>query len=102
MQRQKLKNDQIARDMLGIVNEFPKYTTQLINLANGNAQGTRPKMVGQLSDLFGEFDGSTFDEWATWYLDRFPDAISEATDKIMPMIDQMRDAFTKIDRKMGE
>ncbi len=29
--------------------EFPKYTTQLMNLANLNAQGTRPKVVGQLS-----------------------------------------------------
>ena len=31
---------------------FPKYTSQLINWANQNAQGTRPKVVGQLSDLF--------------------------------------------------
>ncbi len=23
---------------------FPKYTTQLMNLANSNAQGTRPKL----------------------------------------------------------
>ena len=31
---------------------FPKYTSQLINLANQNAQGTRPAVVGQMSDLF--------------------------------------------------
>ena len=35
--------------------EFPKYTSQLINWANQNAQGTRPKIVGQLSDLFPEY-----------------------------------------------
>lgn len=34
--------------------EFPKYTSQLINLANQNAQGSRPKTVGQLSELFPE------------------------------------------------
>lgn len=34
--------------------EFPKYTSQLINWANQNAQGTRPKVVGQLSELFPE------------------------------------------------
>ena len=32
--------------------DFPKYTSQLINCANQNAQGTRPKQVGQLSELF--------------------------------------------------
>ena len=31
---------------------FPKYTTQLMNLANQTAQGTRPKVVGQMSELF--------------------------------------------------
>ncbi len=40
-----------------IVLEFPKYTTQLMNLANQNSQGTRPKVVGQMSDLIQEFDG---------------------------------------------
>jgi hypothetical protein len=29
--------------------EFPKYVAPLINLANQNAQGTRPKVVGQMS-----------------------------------------------------
>ncbi len=43
---------------------FPKYTTQLMNLANSNAQGTRPKIVGQMSDLIQEFKGKTFEEWA--------------------------------------
>lgn len=31
---------------------FPQYTSQLINWANQNAQGTRPKVVGQMSELF--------------------------------------------------
>ena len=39
--------------------EFPKYTSQLINWANQTAQGTRPRIVGQLSDLFPEYQAST-------------------------------------------
>ena len=41
---------------------FPKYTTQIINLVNGNAQGTRPDVVGQMSDLIQEFDGKSIEE----------------------------------------
>ena len=39
---------------------FPKYTTQLMTLVNSNAQGTRPKIVGQMSDLIQEFEGKLF------------------------------------------
>lgn len=39
----KLKNE-ILESYNGTENEvFPKYTSQLINWANQNAQGTRPK-----------------------------------------------------------
>ena len=39
----KLKNDRITQDLIGETFEFPKYTTQIMNLANQNAQGTRPR-----------------------------------------------------------
>lgn len=58
----KIKNEELIRDTAGDVKEFPKYTTQLINLANQNAQGTRPRMVGQMSDLIQEFDGKSYSE----------------------------------------
>ena len=32
--------------------EFPKYTSQLINWANQNAQGTRPKIVASCPIYF--------------------------------------------------
>ena len=47
----KIKNAELVSDIVGEVNKFSKYTTQLINLANQNAQGTRPIVVGQMSDL---------------------------------------------------
>jgi len=48
--------------------EFPKYVAPLINLANQYAQGTRPKVVGQMSELIQEFEGKTLREWEEWYL----------------------------------
>jgi len=57
MKRVKLKNDELAYEIIRRTKEFPKYTTQLMNLANRNAQGTRPKFVGQMTELIQEFKG---------------------------------------------
>lgn len=96
----KLKNVEIQEYVQAPISEFPKYTTQLMNLANQNSQGTRPKVVGQLSELIQEFPGKTFDEWVVWYKEKYPDAIDEATDKVVAMIQQLSVAFPKIDRGM--
>ena len=45
--------------------EFPKYVSSLINLANQYSQGTRPKVVGQMSELIQQFTGKTLPEWET-------------------------------------
>jgi hypothetical protein len=37
-------------------------------LANQNAQGTRPKVVGQMSELIKEFPGKDVAEWEEWYI----------------------------------
>lgn len=80
--------------------EFPKYTSQIINWANQNAQGTRAKVVGQMSDLIQEFDGQTLDEWKTWYDAKMPDAVDNATDKIYDMVVKIREAAPSIDKEM--
>lgn len=41
--------------------EFPRYTTQILNLANQDAQGTRPRVVGQLSELIKECPDKTYE-----------------------------------------
>lgn len=74
--------------------------TQIINLANQNAQGTRPKVVGQLSDLIQEFPGKKFEEWEAWYLQRHPDAIKNARGKIFYMVEKLKHAVNKIDEDM--
>lgn len=80
--------------------EFPKYTTQIINLVNGNAGGTRPKVVGQMSELIQEFPGQTIQEWITWYNEQHPDAVDRATDRIYEMYQAMQQAFTQIDKPL--
>ena len=83
---------------------FPKYTSQLINWANQNAQGTRAKIVGQMSDLFPEFmnssDSITIEDWENWYLKRYPDAIDNATEKIYEQVQNLKKAITLIDKDM--
>lgn len=83
---------------------FPKYTSQLINWANQNAQGTRPKVVGQLSDLFPEYqeqaENVTVADWKQWYLERYPNAVENATSKIYTQVQNLKEAIQLIDRDM--
>lgn len=82
--------------------EFPKYVAPLINLANQYAQGTRPKVVGQMSELIQQFTGKTLPEWEKWYLRQKPDAIQQATEKIIQMLKNLRNTINKIDKAMVE
>ncbi len=99
-----LKNESISAFNGVGKHEFPKYTSQLINLANQNAQGTRATVVGQMSDLFPEFENSgeeiTAENWRKWYLQRYPDAIADATERIINQIQNLRKAILLIDREM--
>ncbi len=98
----KLSNEEI-RDYLDIqAPEFPKYATQLLNLANQNAQGTRPRVVGQMSELIQHFTGRTLHEWERWYQREKPDAIKAATEKVLQMVDSLRQTVAKIDKEMVE
>jgi hypothetical protein len=98
----KIKYDEIKDIQIGEVPEFPKYTTQLLNLANQNAQRTRPRVVGQMSDLIQEFEGTTIDEWIDWYENKHPEARGQASDKIEDMVKKLSNAMDKIDRAMIE
>ena len=101
-----LKNDLIEDFNDSESFSFPKYTSQLINWANQNAQGTRPVVVGQMSELFPEFMASgeeiTIENWRNWYVERYPDAFAKATDKIFAQVENLRNAIPLIDREMVE
>jgi len=101
-----IKNESIQASNESDKVNFPKYTSQLINWANQNAQGTRPKVVGQLSELFREYHHSaghiSIDDSRNWYLNRYPNAIETATAKIFEQIKNLKEAIKLIDEKMVE
>ena len=96
----KIKNPEIRKVVQGETLEFPKYATQIINLANSNAQGTRPQVVGQLSDLIQEFGGGSLKEWEEWYTKKKPDGVEQAVARIYPMILKFREVIQEIDEDM--
>ncbi len=96
----KISNSELVDELIGESKQFPKYTTQIINLANQNAQGTRPKVVGQLSDLIQECPYRSYEKWKDWYLKRNPEAVDNATKRIVKMVDGLREAIAQIDEKM--
>ena len=102
-------NFSIKNEELQVLNgsnspDFPKYTSQLINWANQNAQGTRPKVVGQLSDLFPEYQAEatdvSLDDWSEWYFKRYPEAVANATEKIFRQVQNLKEAIKLIDEGM--
>lgn len=98
----KIKNSEVEQLSNASRFDFPKYTTQIINLVNSNAQGTRPEVVGQMSELIQEFDGNSLQEWIQWYSTKHPNAIENATNKIYSKFLEMKRAVDLINRKMIE
>ena len=98
----KIKNSEVEQLSNASQYVFPKYATQIINLLNSNAQGTRPSVVGQMSELIQEFDGKSLEDWILWYNERQPHAIENATEKIFNMYQSMSEAFSLITREMIE
>jgi len=96
----KIKNEELIEDIVGKVTEYPKYTTQIMNLANQNAQGTRPKVVGQMSELIQEFPGKRYEEWVKWYENEMPNAIDNATEKVYNMVIKLEEAIKLIDKEL--
>ncbi len=96
----KIKNSELVAEISGETKTFPKYTTQIMNLANQNSQGTRPKVVGQLSDLIQQCPYKEYDQWKEWYLKQNPKAIDDATNKIIIMVEEFKKSITQIDKKM--
>ena len=101
-----INNEKIRSYNNSEVTNFPKYTSQLINWANQNAQGTRPVVVGQMSELFPEFveggEDITIENWKDWYVKRHPEAFETATDKIFAQVENLKQAIQLIDRDMVE
>ncbi len=96
----KIPNSEVQELLAENKYTFPKYATQIMNLANSNAQGTRAKVVGQMSELIQEFEGNTIKEWEKWYLEGHPNAIDNATDKVYEMLCSFKEVIQQIDKQM--
>jgi hypothetical protein len=81
---------------------FKTYVSPILNLANKYAQGTRPPIVGQMSELIQKFKGRTLEDWEKWYLSQKPYAIDNATNLIMNKIIEFKKVMTQIDRETVE
>lgn len=96
----KIKNSEIASLLVGEKETFPKYSTQILNIANQNAGGTRPSVVGQMSDLITQFNGNSIEEWENWYLDSHPEAIENAVQKVKTMLNNIKEMIPLIDDEL--
>lgn len=91
--------EELEKELTGKVKKFPKYISSIINLANQYAQGTRPHVVGQLSEMIQKCPYKTYEEWKKWYLNQKPNAIDEATKRIMKMLNNFRKSLPMIDEE---
>jgi len=82
--------------------KLPTYVSPILNLANRFASGTRPKVVGQMSELIQQFDGRTLDDWAAWYQERYPDAMDKAIRLIRNKLTEFKNVIDNITDEMIE
>lgn len=99
----------IKKEMIQSINglaaeEFPKYTRQLMNLANQNAGATRPRNVGQMSELFPAYrkrdENVSRDGWKEYYMRDHGANVEAAVHKIMEQLLHLRNAIQQIDEPM--
>lgn len=85
---------------------FPKYSTQILNLANRTSQATRPKNVGQMTELIKNFRNSnphgSLHDWEIWYKSKYPKKIIIATNKISIMLENYKKVIEKITEELIE
>ena len=85
---------------------FPKYSTQILNLANYNSQATRPKNVGQMTELIKNFTKlnphGSLNDWGIWYKSEYPERIKIATNKISTMLENFKEVIKMITEELIE
>jgi len=98
----KLSFQELAEGLTGEKIEFPKYTSWILNQVNRISQATRPRIVGQMSELIKKCPEKSFEGWKRWYLQTHPNAIRDATERISHKLEGVKDAFDSIDEKLIE
>lgn len=99
-----LSKEQIKSYGKKIKHNFPKYTTQILRIANQNSHGTRKETVGKMTDIFPVFlesgEPETVDSWRQWYIERYPGNKEKAVEKISDHIEKLKEAVELIDDEM--
>lgn len=96
----KIKNNQIKEAMNWEYYNFPKYSTMVINQVNQVARGTSKKIVGQISDLVIESNAKNLNDWIVFHNSLFPDAVEEATNKILDKAQEMEMTAPYLNREI--
>ena len=76
-----------------------KYVSQVLNLCSSNSGATRPKNVGQMSEIVEESGARTHEEWSRWYRDRHAERIDRAVDSIEQMLRNILSSAQQITRE---
>jgi len=106
----KITKSKIKSIKSSTLKDFPLYTTYLINKISETAQATRENVVGQLSEEFplfikecneNKYDVS-LDKWKSYHKQKYPNAITDAKDKIKVMLENFKNAINKIDDDLIE
>lgn len=85
--------------------QLPKYSSQVINLANGYSKATRPANVGQVSEDIKTFRddetliGYTNQDWINWHKNKYPEGIQKATDATWVMFQKMVQSLNTITKE---
>jgi hypothetical protein len=80
------------------------YVSSIINVANSFSQATRPKYVGQMSDLIQEYRNSTdspsIEGWKEFYYNKIGEnKVEEASDKIWNYITRIKENLNSLTRE---
>ena len=91
MTKIRITNEELQTELIGRKIGYPKYLSPILNLANRFAQATRPKIVGQMTELAKPF--RSYREWKGWYLKTHSEQIEIAVNKITKMLENFKEAI---------
>lgn len=104
LELENLKEERIrldkAKESINANLNLPTYTSYILNEIVRNSKANYPNIVGQMSELVPQNKDKTQKEWEDWYLENYPDAIDNATDKAYKMLLKHKKAMDLIDKSM--
>jgi hypothetical protein len=90
----KISADKCEKLICGGTPAYPKYLSQLINLANSNSHATRPKNVGSMVDMVPKFKKKK--DWEKFYRCEHYDKINFAVETIDKAMNKLRRVFYEV------